>query len=107
MPSNLITVLRARRVAVAAISVAAVALGSAGSSAHAAGAENGGPEMTFLTQNDQNDQAMTRMMDGMSIKPSGGVDRDFTAMMAPHHQDGASALGVFVSPEANLCGRRS
>jgi hypothetical protein len=26
------------------------------------------------------------MMAGMNVKPSGDVDRDFTAMMIPHHQ---------------------
>jgi len=29
---------------------------------------------------------MTTMMDDMSVKPSGDVDRDFVAMMVPHHQ---------------------
>jgi len=29
---------------------------------------------------------MTRMMNDMAIKPSGDIDRDFVAMMAPHHQ---------------------
>ncbi len=34
----------------------------------------------------ENDAAMTKMMGGMSIKPSGDVDQDFAAMMIPHHQ---------------------
>jgi uncharacterized protein (DUF305 family) len=34
----------------------------------------------------ENDTAMSRMMSGMSVKPSGDVDRDFVSMMAPHHQ---------------------
>lgn len=29
---------------------------------------------------------MTKMMDGMSVKPTGDVDHDFVAMMEPHHQ---------------------
>jgi hypothetical protein len=34
----------------------------------------------------ENEAAMTKMMAGMSVKPSGDVDRDFAAMMIPHHQ---------------------
>ncbi len=34
----------------------------------------------------ENNAAMDRMMSGMEIKPSGDIDRDFTAMMIPHHQ---------------------
>jgi hypothetical protein len=41
------------------------------------------PEATFLKENEV---AMTKMMDGMDVKPSGDVDRDFVAMMIPHHQ---------------------
>jgi uncharacterized protein (DUF305 family) len=41
-----------------------------------------GDEASFLGENDK---AMTRMMDDMSIKPSGNVDEDFVAMMVPHH----------------------
>jgi len=33
-----------------------------------------------------NQAAMDKMMAGMSAKPSGDVDGDFTAMMIPHHQ---------------------
>jgi uncharacterized protein (DUF305 family) len=33
-----------------------------------------------------NRAAMDRMMTGMTIKPSGEVDRDFVDMMVPHHQ---------------------
>jgi len=34
----------------------------------------------------ENVSAMTRMMIDMGIRPSGDVDTDFVAMMAPHHQ---------------------
>jgi hypothetical protein len=40
-------------------------------------------EAEYLTENDA---AMNRMMAGMVIKPTGDVDRDFVAMMTPHHQ---------------------
>jgi uncharacterized protein (DUF305 family) len=43
----------------------------------------------------ENDAAMSRMMKGMSIKPSGDVDRDFVDMMVPHHQ-GAIDMAVAV-----------
>ena len=34
----------------------------------------------------ENHAAMESMMRGMRVKPSGDVDRDFIAMMIPHHQ---------------------
>jgi uncharacterized protein (DUF305 family) len=34
----------------------------------------------------ENNSAMERMMKGMTITPSGDVDRDFVALMVPHHQ---------------------
>ena len=49
-------------------------------------------EAPFLAENDA---AMTRMMDGMAVKPTGDVDRDFVAMMVPHHQ-GAIDMAVAV-----------
>jgi uncharacterized protein (DUF305 family) len=40
-------------------------------------------EGPFLKENDAD---MARMMDDMAIKPTGELDRDFVAMMVPHHQ---------------------
>ncbi|MFL6838137.1 MAG: DUF305 domain-containing protein [Bradyrhizobium sp.] len=40
-------------------------------------------EQPFLSENDA---AMNKMMADMTIKPAGDVDRDFVAMMVPHHQ---------------------
>jgi Domain of unknown function (DUF305) len=34
----------------------------------------------------ESDTAMRRMMVAMAIEPSGDADRDFVAMMVPHHQ---------------------
>jgi hypothetical protein len=34
----------------------------------------------------ENEAAMLKMMNDMEIKPTGDVDRDFVAMMSPHHQ---------------------
>jgi hypothetical protein len=42
-----------------------------------------GDEAPFLAENEA---AMRRMMSDMNIEPSGDVDRDFSAMMIPHHQ---------------------
>jgi uncharacterized protein (DUF305 family) len=40
-------------------------------------------EAPFLAENQA---AMDKMMKGMQVMPSGDVDRDFAAMMIPHHQ---------------------
>ncbi|MBP0588521.1 DUF305 domain-containing protein [Paraburkholderia sp. LEh10] len=52
----------------------AVAAGAGGAAAD---------EQPFLSENQK---AMTKMMDDMSIKPTGDVDGDFVEMMVPHHQ---------------------
>jgi hypothetical protein len=84
MPSNCLTVLRARCVAMAAIPVVAIGLlGVVVLPAHAADGSTASVEAPFLAENDE---AMTRMMDAMSIKPTGDVDHDFVGMMLPHHQ---------------------
>jgi uncharacterized protein (DUF305 family) len=44
---------------------------------------NGSQEQPFLSENEA---AMKKMMADMTIKPTGDVDRDFVAMMVPHHQ---------------------
>jgi hypothetical protein len=40
-------------------------------------------EAPFLAENEA---AMNKMMADMNVKPTGDVDRDFVAMMIPHHQ---------------------
>jgi hypothetical protein len=40
-------------------------------------------EAPFLLEDEA---AMTKMIAAMAVKPSGDVDRDFVAMMVPHHQ---------------------
>lgn len=47
-------------------------------------------EQAFL---EENETAMTKMMNDMAVKPTGDVDRDFVAMMTPHHQ-GAIDMAV-------------
>ena len=41
----------------------------------------------------ESDIAMTKMMNGMAVKPAGNIDNDFVAMMTPHHQ-GAIDMAV-------------
>jgi Domain of unknown function (DUF305) len=46
--------------------------------------ETANPVVTpFLSENST---AMAKMMTAMAIKPSGDIDKDFVAMMTPHHQ---------------------
>jgi len=47
-------------------------------------------EAAFLKDNEA---AMNKMMTDMAAKPSGDIDRDFVAMMTPHHQ-GAIDMAV-------------
>jgi uncharacterized protein (DUF305 family) len=56
-------------------------IGVASSASYAAVAANS--ESPFLVLNRM---AMDKMMAGMAIKPAGDADRDFVAMMVPHHQ---------------------
>jgi uncharacterized protein (DUF305 family) len=48
-----------------------------------ASSSSGADDATFVARCDR---AMTRMMASMQISPSGDPDRDFVAMMVPHHQ---------------------
>ena len=57
---------------------------------HGAAAGQAGDETPFLQENAA---AMDKMMAGMDVKPTGDVDRDFVAMMSPHHQ-GAIDMAV-------------
>lgn len=49
-----------------------------------------GEEGAYLAENEA---AMNKMMSAMAAKPTGDIDRDFVAMMVPHHQ-GAIDMAV-------------
>ena len=51
------------------------------------------PEGPFLAENVA---AMTKMMAAMNVRPSGDVDRDFVAMMTPHHQGAIDMAQAFL-----------
>ncbi|RXF70883.1 DUF305 domain-containing protein [Hansschlegelia zhihuaiae] len=53
-------------------------------------AKDNADEAPFLAENAA---AMDRMMADMAVKPTGDLDRDFVAMMSPHHQ-GAIDMAV-------------
>ena len=58
-----------------------------------------GPQAAKASFWADNEAAMNRMMSAMEIHPTGDIDRDFVAMMVPHHQgdnrDGASAASLW------------
>src|SRR6201996_9728068 len=50
-------------------------------------------EQPFLSENAA---AMNKMMADMAIKPTGDADRDFVAMMVPHHQGAVDMARAFL-----------
>ena len=76
--------------------LAALVLATAGACAafarDPASIQTDGPEAAYLGENNA---AMDKMMADMEVKPSGDVDRDFVAMMTPHHQ-GAIDMAIAV-----------
>ena len=44
----------------------------------------------------QNKTAMDKMMQDMMVKPTGDVDRDFAAMMIPHHQGAIDMARIYL-----------
>jgi len=76
----------ARRLAVALALAVAFALPvavTAHDPRHAAATPQSAPETAFLAATSV---AMAKMMRDMEGKPTGDIDRDFVAMMVPHHQ---------------------
>ena len=66
-----------------ALGLAAVRLTSADEPVDAGGTDNPTASAAFLAENEA---AMTTMMNGMAVTSTGDIDRDFAAMMIPHHQ---------------------
>jgi uncharacterized protein (DUF305 family) len=68
-----------------AVAAALLSIGASRMSASAqeARVQTASTEAPFLALNDT---AMNKMMADMAVKPTGDADRDFVAMMVPHHQ---------------------
>jgi hypothetical protein len=65
------------------VALAAVSSVALGHDASSRGPDVESIEARYLAENDA---AMTKMMTDMAVTPTGDVDRDFVAMMVPHHQ---------------------
>lgn len=92
--ANLPTLLR-RRLPMLAASL--LARGFVLSAAAATSAPRGA-EASFLKENEA---AMNTMMAAMAAPPSGDIDRDFVAMMAPHHQGAIDMARIYLRYGAN------
>jgi uncharacterized protein (DUF305 family) len=70
---------------------------------HVASAHRTGPRSAASSSDEaaylaENDSAMTKMMNDMAVKPTGDVDRDFVAMMVPHHQGAVDMARGWTAP---------
>lgn len=54
----------------------------------------------------ENDEAMERMMAAMHVAPTGDIDRDFVAMMIPHHQGAIDMARAVLRSSRNEAVRR-
>jgi hypothetical protein len=70
-------------VAAAVVTAGGLAIGSVSLASAQDLSRQSAAEAPFLKENDA---ATTKMMKDMAVKPTGDVDHDFVAMMAPHHQ---------------------
>ena len=76
-----------RKITVASILVTSIVSIALAQSHHHGDANSGGTNFADSTFASQMMQAMDRMdSDMMAAKPTGDPDRDFAAMMIPHHQ---------------------
>jgi uncharacterized protein (DUF305 family) len=57
------------------------------------GSGMGADESAFMNQNKT---VMDKMMQDMMVKPTGDVDRDFAAMMIPHHQGAIDMARIYL-----------
>lgn len=54
----------------------------------------------------ENEQAMARMMELMHVAPTGDIDKDFVAMMIPHHQGAIDMARAVLRSSGNEAVRR-